>query len=574
MHLTRYFFVALLIIFFHVIGLAQDDSKTNSLITQLLVSKGNEKAKLLILISDEYLTSKPDLAFKYANEALSIARETENRKIELLSLLNIAEYYQIKTKLDTAINISAKAKEIAVSIKSKGEIGRANLNLGNCFRQLGEYKRSSSYCFEALQLYEEIENEQGICNALNSIGIIYFEQKEFDRALDYFTKALKIAITRNNTNDIGRGYNNVAVVFSNKNDKNQSIDYLKKAININRISGHKQWLCINYNNIAEDYLDTNEPDSAYKYVMIGIGVNQELENYYSLADSYNFLGNYYIKLGDTSNYINYLMKSIALSKKHNLRKAIVESSGSLKDYYYGTAMYDSAYHYQDLLYRTKDSLDKENSLTRLTQLEILYELEKQEQEKQIKEQRNKFITYILIILLVFTIILMILLLLRFRIKTRYTLLEKTKLQDELDFKNKEMTTNVMALMKKNEMLLDITRKLIKVESEAVKDDTKSAIKKIAIEIENSTRDNIWNEFEIRFKQVHTEFYDKLIHQFPHLTPNEQRLCAFLRLNMSSKDISELTGQSTSAIEKSRFRLRKKLGISGQDINLISFISRI
>ncbi len=66
----------------------------------------------------------------------------------------------------------------------------------------------------------------------------------------------------------------------------------------------------------------------------------------------------------------------------------------------------------------------------------------------------------------------------------------------------------------------------------------------------------------------------LIQRFPDLSPNEQRLCAFLKLNLATKEISSMTGQSPRAIEMARFRLRKKLGISTQDVNLITFISQI
>jgi DNA-binding CsgD family transcriptional regulator len=70
------------------------------------------------------------------------------------------------------------------------------------------------------------------------------------------------------------------------------------------------------------------------------------------------------------------------------------------------------------------------------------------------------------------------------------------------------------------------------------------------------------------------FYKKLINQFPDLSPNEQKICAFLRLNMSTKEISELTGQGVNALEIARTRLRKKLGITNTKTNLVSFISQI
>jgi DNA-binding CsgD family transcriptional regulator len=143
----------------------------------------------------------------------------------------------------------------------------------------------------------------------------------------------------------------------------------------------------------------------------------------------------------------------------------------------------------------------------------------------------------------------------------------------LEFKNKELALNVMSLLKKNEILSEISKKLINVKNEAVKDETKDAIRRIYKELQKSTDDEIWEEFELRFRQVHSEFYNKLMKRFPDLSPSEQRLCAFLRLNMSSKEISELTGQSLNALETARYRLRKKLGITNSQVNLITFLSK-
>jgi DNA-binding CsgD family transcriptional regulator len=63
-------------------------------------------------------------------------------------------------------------------------------------------------------------------------------------------------------------------------------------------------------------------------------------------------------------------------------------------------------------------------------------------------------------------------------------------------------------------------------------------------------------------------------KYPDLTQSELKLCAFLRLNMSTKEISELTGQRILTIDHARYRLRKKLGISNSEINLVTFLSQI
>jgi DNA-binding CsgD family transcriptional regulator len=80
----------------------------------------------------------------------------------------------------------------------------------------------------------------------------------------------------------------------------------------------------------------------------------------------------------------------------------------------------------------------------------------------------------------------------------------------------------------------------------------------------------WDEFEIRFHQVHQDFYKKLSEKIPNLTPNEKRLCAFLRLNMTTKEIAGITFQSIKSIQVARTRMRKKMDIE-RDENLISFL---
>ncbi len=137
-----------------------------------------------------------------------------------------------------------------------------------------------------------------------------------------------------------------------------------------------------------------------------------------------------------------------------------------------------------------------------------------------------------------------------------------------------MVLNVMSLMKKNEMLAELSEKIVVIEKETTSRESKDIIKKIANELQKSQSDEIWKEFSVRFRQVHGEFYDKLLEKFPTLSPNELKLCAFLRLNMSTKDIAELTGQRVSSLETARYRLRQKLGIANSDVNLITFLSSL
>ena len=88
------------------------------------------------------------------------------------------------------------------------------------------------------------------------------------------------------------------------------------------------------------------------------------------------------------------------------------------------------------------------------------------------------------------------------------------------------------------------------------------------------RSKAWEEFEYRFQQMHNGFYDRLNQRYPNLTLNERRLCALLLLDMTTKEISDITGQSVRAVNLGRIRLRGKLGITHTDTELFAFLLQI
>ena len=89
-------------------------------------------------------------------------------------------------------------------------------------------------------------------------------------------------------------------------------------------------------------------------------------------------------------------------------------------------------------------------------------------------------------------------------------------------------------------------------------------------LKSGRESNFLDEFEMRFKGVYESFYQKLSKQAPDLTPNDLRICAFIRLNISSKDIARLTGKTLGTIDNNKTVIRKKLNLSS-DNNLQKYL---
>ncbi|MDD3131917.1 MAG: hypothetical protein PHN94_08850, partial [Bacteroidales bacterium] len=152
-------------------------------------------------------------------------------------------------------------------------------------------------------------------------------------------------------------------------------------------------------------------------------------------------------------------------------------------------------------------------------------------------------------------------------------LEKDSLEKELEIKKKELTTNVMYQIQKNELIYEIVQKLQKHMATGQRPDQRWLLQTIR-DLERTHDTSVWQEFEVRFEQVHNDFYQKLNEIDASLTPNERRLCAFLKLNMSSKEISLITGQSPRTIDVARTRLRKKLNLTNSDTGLVEYLAAL
>ena len=126
----------------------------------------------------------------------------------------------------------------------------------------------------------------------------------------------------------------------------------------------------------------------------------------------------------------------------------------------------------------------------------------------------------------------------------------------------------MSVAKKNELILEL-QDLMVLNKDAFQN--KQRYRSLTKKLDGSINENEdWKNFEVNFKELHDDFFDNLLQQFPKLTPKDLKLCAYLKMNLSSKEIAPLMAISIRGVEIHRYRLRKKLGIDSSQ-NLSNFL---
>lgn len=153
-------------------------------------------------------------------------------------------------------------------------------------------------------------------------------------------------------------------------------------------------------------------------------------------------------------------------------------------------------------------------------------------------------------------------------------IQTEKLQVELASKNRELANSAMSLVYKNELLQKISEEMTKLKDENGKKLSEDQLRKIQKVIDDGMNDERdWNLFESSFNEAHESFFKKLKANHPDLVPNDLKLCAYLHMNMSSKELASLLNISLRGVEIRRYRLRKKLEVP-HDKNLVEFLMEL
>ena len=150
-------------------------------------------------------------------------------------------------------------------------------------------------------------------------------------------------------------------------------------------------------------------------------------------------------------------------------------------------------------------------------------------------------------------------------------LKSQQLEADIRHKSEELSNITMNVVRKNEILQEISARLDKIATMATASELARPIARIQSLIkENITRDDDWRVFIRTFDAAYGDFTKRLQEDFPSLTPTELRICCYLVMGLSSKEIAQLSNISYRSVEMTRYRLRKKLELS-RDTSLVNFL---
>lgn len=488
--------------------------------------------------------STKDSALFYLDKAYKLFPKIKDEE-ELFEIYNdFAHLYNNIWNYSIALQIHYRAlEELDDTNRKKGE--SLNLlkkydiiywNIANCFL-FENPEKSKIYLNKDLKILNKIQKLDSTSISLsdnymatyNSLACIYLKDRELDSAYYYYNKALLYEPAVNDSNTKSSIYNNLGILNWELGKLEESQSYFYKSYHTKKNPGI-------YFNLGKHFYIKNKYDSA------------EI-------------------------YLNTALKKSRIQKDISCEYKTVMLLGSI---YRAKKLYEQSLNMMDSAMILQDSIANMEKAQAGIAIEMQYMFKKQKTdlEAQIAEKERRMLIYILIItVLLLTIGVTLLLYRNQKMKAQKSKIEQEnlelrnrQLQTDLEHKEKEKDMYAQYLLNHNEHIRSATEKVSKLKGG--KEEVAEAMKEFESKIEKS----VWNEFKMLFQNLHSDFYDNLYNAHPNLTLNEKKICVFIKLNMTSKEISAITGQQIRAIEVARTRLRIKLGLKRSD-NLNAYLQQ-
>lgn len=572
---------------------------TDSLLN--LLNKTTDRQKrvdLLIELSKVYYYISYDSMSRFADRAYNEAVTADYAYGRIIALHHKCTYNLNSGDHKAALALAEQAQKVAEESGKDLNLGIAYMILGEVYSKIFMYDRAFEYYTSAIAIFDRIDKDSELkYNCVNRMGILKGSLDQHAEALELFLKALDGAKKIKNQNMQLSVLNNVITATASLGRHKEAVEMGRQALALNKDNPSNRnyyFTAAVYSNMATSYLALHD-------TAVALNCMEEALDYAVLAGNKHQEAGALLAKGQLfyrqQNYIaaaEILQKVLEMSEKAGWSDYAMESSLSLSGIYRYGGDYRRALDYHTRYVEYLKRVESEGNTRKISELEIRYDFEKESMRIEAGNRRRTIMLLAALILAVMACILILLLYLHFRTRTAKSVLEHKNLllenenleldklrlvaeqdvlNNKLEMRNKEIISNIMLLQKKNEILSTLSNKLSVARPQFTKAN-REFIETCITELSNISDDADWKMFEAQFNNVYESFYEKLDRINPDLTINNRRLCAYLKLKMTTKEIAALTNSSPRSIEIARYRLRQKLHIQDQDISLGVFLEHL
>ncbi|WP_442590701.1 tetratricopeptide repeat protein [Pedobacter sp. AW31-3R] len=496
-------------------------------------------------------------------------------------------FLQLKKKNSEAIN-SGNVILQGTSLRDMGEI---------CYH-LGHYAMALEYFIDAKNIFEKLQRNDLLADNYNKTGTLYYYNRDTLNARHSYEKAMQLYTGLNDQLGIALTLGKMGHLLEKKQLYDSAFIYQRRALDAYKAINDKKGSAHIYENMGSIYEDLGNYNEAMTYFQSALNIYEQSGQEIQSIEVVNNLGDIYRKTGNYKKAMEQTLKALKLARKHNELYQISSAYRDISKTYNLMGKNDSAFHYAETARGYLMEIYSRENNRQMAFLHALNDAEKKnEQIRTLQNERrvNIIITVATVLIIILLIVAGFSLVSRHRILLKSTQqaseqqmkiletqqrlmeaglrnkeMEETQLKQEIELKSKELSTHVLHVIQKNQLLEGLKAQLEEMVKED-KRDQKKQLRQIINQInQDFNNDSYWSDFSTVFEQIHQSFFENLNQQFPKLTSTDLRLISLLKMNMDSNDMAAMLAISQDSLRIARYRLRKKLNLD-QGENLVAFL---
>lgn len=550
---------------------------TDSLRQALADAKGLTRLKVLDELCFYYRRRNDDSVWHYATQGWS-ASENKDDEMSMLFADYLGGAHYRFARYDSAYWYLSRALALTQQLSDSAYMVTVANSLGTLHFTIGDLKKGTQYAITALQVAEAIgDSPRFIASCLMNVAAMQYKLKNHPQAKAYFLRALHLLQDERGIRARDNALHNLGVVYRDGfADFDSAAYYFHQALHL-RKSDRPIELAMTYKSLGDLYYQQEQYSTAMSYYDSAIVTSTAVKAWLPTVSAT-------LQKGKVQLAQQHLEEALAFATAtrqgldsvytlEHLRNA----EKLLADIYEALDQQNRALEHLHLHEKWKDSVLNVEKIRSLTNLEWQYKVSGRDQEiadlsaSNLRwgklAQRQGWILFGTAIMLAIVGCFLWRVQKRKRHSEALHQEQQTRAQIALDLKEQELSTLSLNLVTKQDLITKLKRNIANAESEQ---DMKKVVQQIQA---TDALDRDWDSFKLHFEKVHVGFFQRLKTLHPKVTPHEEKLCAYLSLNLSSKEVARLMHSSLAAVEKSRYRLRKKMGLEA-GANLLDYIKGI
>ncbi|MEL7269480.1 MAG: tetratricopeptide repeat protein [Bacteroidota bacterium] len=622
-------FLLILTIPIFVAAQLQRQDRIDSLENQLKKNGADlkEKDKLLNLLWETAVDTNPDKAMNYANEIIKNAKITNNDTALALGFTRKGICYSYSTNYKLSNPEYRKALGLYRELQDTLKIGYIFLNLGLDFSEQDIMDSTLYFYDKALINFTAVKDTVQISKIKRYIADTYGKKGYYEIGLQKALDAARLLEKSQDSFEIHMSYFGIASFYHELKDSLSAENYLRKISSFFEKNKNPRWESTAKLRLAALFLDSPDKyNEALALVDKGVDLSKDLNFKINIADGLLTKGLLLARMGKYEEAEKITKEALTYSRPTNINHSISRSLvllGELslqeKDYSKSQAYFKeglevaenaglltqqkdalmnlakvnqsmgaslTALKYHQLFKEINDSIFQKERINKVEEWKLIYETEKKEAEIALQEEEIKTLNekargdklqkglyaggmasaLALFGLSVFGF--------RQRIKKNRIAREKQEeiYKHEIEHKQKELASQTLHLVQKNTFIQELKENLENLKNSPEK--FKAEFRRIVMLLKKeNASDKDWEVFKTYFADVHNDFDQKLKTLYADISEKEIRLAAFLRMNLTTKEIAATLNVLPDSILKSKYRLKKKLGLD-KETDLNRFLSTL